>query len=152
MFHVLANDNDSIDSRSGFYLSRSRLLWRGAGVILLLELKGKRVAPLPEHGPRHKAEPVRPAEPAGHPRQQPGFQGQQQYPGQCLPRAARLPGQQYPGQQAHRVAGASTARSRSRPASHRPQPWSELFAAGAALAEPAGGRRANSPEPYSPQA
>ena len=79
-FYVLANDNDLIDFSIGFYLFPLFSIALGAaGVILLLELKEGKVAPL-NTAPamlNQFGQPGQQAYPA-----QPGFQGQQQYPGQ----------------------------------------------------------------------
>lgn len=93
-FYVLANDNDLIDFSIGFYLFPLFSIALGAaGVILLLELKEGKVAPLNtapamlnQFGqPGQQAYPAQPGQ--QYPGQQaypaqPGFQGQQQYPGQ----------------------------------------------------------------------
>jgi len=93
-FYVLANDNDLIDFSIGFYLFPLFSIALGAaGVILLLELKEGKVAPLNtapamlnQFGqPGQQAYPTQPGQ--QYPGQQayptqPGFQGQQQYPGQ----------------------------------------------------------------------
>ena len=93
-FYVLANDNDLIDFSIGFYLFPLFSIALGAaGVILLLELKEGKVAPLNtapamlnQFGqPGQQAYPTQPGR--QYPGQQaypaqPGFQGQQQYPGQ----------------------------------------------------------------------
>ena len=93
-FYVLANDNDLIDFSIGFYLFPLFSIALGAaGVILLLELKEGKVAPLNtapamlnQFGqPSRQAYPAQPGQ--QYPGQQaypaqPGFQGQQQYPGQ----------------------------------------------------------------------
>ena len=93
-FYIIANDNDLIDFSIGFYLFPLFSIALGAaGVILLLELKEGKVAPLNtapamlnQFGqPGQQAYPAQPGQqylgqqvyPA-----QPGFQGQQQYPGQ----------------------------------------------------------------------
>lgn len=79
-FYVLANDNDLIDFSIGFYLFPLFSIALGAaGVILLLELKEGKVAPL-NTAPamlNQFGQPGQQAYPA-----QPGFQGQQQYSGQ----------------------------------------------------------------------
>ena len=78
-FYVLANDNDLIDFSIGFYLFPLFSIALGAaGVILLLELKEGKVAPL-------NTAPAM--------LNQFGQPGQQAYPAQ--------PGQQYPGQQVY---------------------------------------------------
>ena len=93
-FYVLANDNDLIDFSIGFYLFPLFSIALGAaGVILLLELKEGKVAPLNtapamlnQFGqPGQQAYPTQPGQ--QYPGQQayptqPGFQVQQQYPGQ----------------------------------------------------------------------
>ena len=93
-FYVLANDNDLIDFSIGFYLFPLFSIALGAaGVILLLELKEGKVAPLNtapamlnQFGqPGQQAYPAQPGQ--QYPGQQaypaqPGFQGQQQYSGQ----------------------------------------------------------------------
>ena len=79
-FYIIANDNDLIDFSIGFYLFPLFSIALGAaGVILLLELKEGKVAPL-NTAPamlNQFGQPGQQAYPA-----QPGFQGQQQYPGQ----------------------------------------------------------------------
>ena len=93
-FYVLANDNDLIDFSIGFYLFPLFSIALGAaGVILLLELKEGKVAPLNtapamlnQFGqPGQQAYPAQPGQQyrgqQAYPAQ-PGFQGQQQYPGQ----------------------------------------------------------------------
>ena len=78
-FYIIANDNDLIDFSIGFYLFPLFSIALGAaGVILLLELKEGKVAPL-------NTAPAM--------LNQFGQPGQQAYPAQ--------PGQQYPGQQAY---------------------------------------------------
>ena len=93
-FYIIANDNDLIDFSIGFYLFPLFSIALGAaGVILLLELKEGKVAPLNtapamlnQFGqPGQQAYPAQPGQ--QYPGQQvypaqPGFQGQQQYPGQ----------------------------------------------------------------------
>ena len=90
-FYVLANDNDLIDFSIGFYLFPLFSIALGAaGVILLLELKEGKVAPLNtapamlnQFGqPGQQAYPAQPGQ--QYPGQQvyPASQGQQQYPGQ----------------------------------------------------------------------
>ena len=92
-FYIIANDNDLIDFSIGFYLFPLFSIALGAaGVILLLELKEGKVAPL-NTAPamlNQFGQPGQQAYPA-----QPGQQypGQQAYPAQ--------PGQQYPGQQVY---------------------------------------------------
>ena len=93
-FYIIANDNDLIDFSIGFYLFPLFSIALGAaGVILLLELKEGKVAPL-NTAPAmlnqfgQPGQQVYPAQPGQqYPGQQvypaqPGFQGQQQYPGQ----------------------------------------------------------------------
>ena len=78
-FYIIANDNDLIDFSIGFYLFPLFSIALGAaGVILLLELKEGKVAPL-------NTAPAM--------LNQFGQPGQQAYPAQ--------PGQQYPGQQVY---------------------------------------------------
>lgn len=125
-FYVLANDNDLIDFSIGFYLFPLFSIALGAaGVILLLELKEGKVAPLNtapamlnQFGqPGQQAYPAQPGQ--QYPGQQvypaqPGFQGQQQYPGQqaypasqgqygAQPQQAQQPQQSAQNQQGRRT-------------------------------------------------
>ena len=111
-FYIIANDNDLIDFSIGFYLFPLFSIALGAaGVILLLELKEGKVAPLNtapamlnQFGqPGQQAYPAQPGQ--QYPGQQvypaqPGFQGQQQYPGQqAYPASQGQYGAQQPAQQ-----------------------------------------------------